>query len=98
MVAEVKDWREMFIVQEVDNYDLKTETVGECNENCLEAKELICVCRCRGKNHGAHLKACVKPLDTYVEKLCKRCNGEGCHNCNQTGAVQVQVTGKEFYE
>lgn len=65
MVAEERNWREIFQVQEVNNYELKTETVGDCNENCLEAKELKCVCKCHGKNHGAALKACVKPLDTY---------------------------------
>jgi hypothetical protein len=94
----VKDWREMFTIQEVDNYELKTETVGECNGNCLDAKELVCVCKCGGKNHGAHLKAHVKPLDTYIEKNCPHCNGLGCQSCNQTGALEVQVTAKEFYQ
>jgi hypothetical protein len=91
------NWREIFQVQEVDNYKLETETIGECNGNCLDAKELICVCKCHGKNHGAHLKACIKPLDTFIEKLCLHCHGEGCHYCKQTGAIEVQVTAKEFY-
>jgi hypothetical protein len=93
-----KDWREMFTVQEVDNYQLKTETVGDCNANCLAAKELICVCKCHGKNHGAHLKAHVKPLETYIERICIQCNGLGCFECKGTGAITIEVTTKEFYQ
>ncbi|MGA2785857.1 MAG: hypothetical protein ABSF09_14300 [Candidatus Bathyarchaeia archaeon] len=93
-----KNWRELFTVQEVDNYQLKTETIGECNANCLDAKELKCTCKCAGKNPGSHLKACLKPLDTYVERICEYCKGEGCPSCNQTGAVEIQVTAKEFYQ
>jgi hypothetical protein len=40
MITE-QNWREMFTVQEVDEFNIKTETVGECNENCLEAKERL---------------------------------------------------------
>lgn len=97
MITE-RNWREHFTVQEVDNHQLKTETIGECNGNCLDAKELVCVCKCHGKNHGVHLNACIKPLDTYIEKICERCNGEGCSFCNRTGAVETQVTAKEFYQ
>jgi hypothetical protein len=97
MITE-RNWRELFTVQAVDNYELKTETVGDCNANCLDAKELVCTCKCHGKNHGAHVKASIKPLETYVEKLCPKCKGEGCLNCNQTGAVEVQVSTKEFYQ
>ena len=57
----------MFTVQEVDNYQVKTETVGECDQNCLDAKDLKCVCKCHGKNHGAALRQNVKPLDEFEE-------------------------------
>lgn len=60
------DWREIFQVQEV-GHEFKTETVGDCNANCLEAKELICVCKCGGKNHGAALRKNVQPLDQFNE-------------------------------
>lgn len=30
-----RDWREMFSVQGVDNFEFKTETAGDCNANCL---------------------------------------------------------------
>ena len=60
------NWREMFQVQEVE-HEFRTEVVGECNGNCLEARELKCVCHCRGKNHGAHLKQHVQPLERFNE-------------------------------
>jgi hypothetical protein len=97
MIIE-RNWRELFTVQEVDDYELKTETRGDCNQNCLDAKELKCTCKCHGRNHGSALKTCVKPLETYVEKICERCNGEGCSFCNRTGAVEIRVTAKEFYQ
>lgn len=62
-----KDWRGIFQVQEIDNFTNETETPGECNGNCLMAKELKCVCRCGGKNHGAALKKGVQPLDQFNE-------------------------------
>jgi hypothetical protein len=98
ITKEETDWREIFQIQELEKpFHIETEA-SECNANCLDAKELECVCKCGGKNHGAHLKACIKPLDTYIEKLCEHCKGEGCSFCNQTGAVEVQVTTREFYQ
>jgi hypothetical protein len=67
-ITQEKDWREIFQVEEVDNFNLKTETVDGCNANCLEAKEIKCVCRCRGKNHGSVLRNDVKPLNTILEQ------------------------------
>jgi len=59
----------MFQVQEVEKpFNLETEA-NECNANCLEAKELKCVCRCQGKNHGANLRKDVKPLDTFEDPI-----------------------------
>jgi hypothetical protein len=64
---ESRDWREIFQVQQAEEpYHVETDP-GECNENCLEAKELKCVCRCGGRNHGAHLKKTVQPLDRFNE-------------------------------
>ena len=40
---------------------------GECDGNCITAKELKCVCRCGGKNHGAALRRGVQPLDQLNE-------------------------------
>ena len=62
------DWREIFQVQEVEkSLGFNVGSANECNANCLEAKELICVCRCGGKNHGAALKKHVQPLDQFNE-------------------------------
>ncbi len=61
------DWREMFQVEQVEKpFHIETEA-NECNANCLEAKELKCVCRCGGENHGAALKKNVKSLDTFED-------------------------------
>jgi hypothetical protein len=45
----------------------KTEA-GECNSNCQLAKEIKCVCRCGGRNHGAALKKETKRLDEFNEQ------------------------------
>ena len=51
-----KDWRTIFQVEQVEQpFHVETEA-SECNGNCLEAKELVCVCKCKGRNHGAALK------------------------------------------
>jgi hypothetical protein len=63
-----RDWREMFSV-EAPNFEIKTETLGECNANCLEAKEIKCVCRCRGRNHGAAIKKETKRLDEFEDPV-----------------------------
>ena len=39
----------------------------ECCDACKEAREIKCVCACRGKNHGAALKKDVKRLDDFEE-------------------------------
>lgn len=59
----------MFSVENVNREPLKTESTGECNANCLMAREIKCVCRCKGKNHGAHLKKAVKPLDEFEDPV-----------------------------
>jgi len=61
------DWREMFTVELADEkVTFKTEP-GECNSNCQLAKEIKCVCRCGGKNHGAALKKNVRSLDEFED-------------------------------
>ena len=63
------NWREIFQLQEIpEPYTGLPTAPGECNQNCLEAKELVCVCRCHGRNHGARLKAAVQPLDQFNER------------------------------
>ena len=62
-----RDWREMFQVEQVDNFHVDTEIPTECNANCLSAKEIKCVCRCGGKNHGANLRKDVQSLDEFNE-------------------------------
>jgi hypothetical protein len=37
----------------------------ECCDACREAREIECVCKCGGKNHGAALKKDVKRLDEF---------------------------------
>jgi hypothetical protein len=63
-----KDWRELFSVQEIPEpyRGLPTES-GECTANCQLAKEIKCVCRFGGTNHGAALKKHVQPLDQFNE-------------------------------
>ena len=63
-----KDWRELFTVELADEkVHFKTEA-GECNSNCQLAKEIKCVCKCKGRFHGAALKQNIKSLDNYTEK------------------------------
>lgn len=63
------DWREIFRVEATDEKGQVETGPGECNANCLEAKEIKCVCRCQGKNHGARLKEHVAPLDATLKEL-----------------------------
>jgi hypothetical protein len=66
----------MFQVEQVEKpFHVETEA-NECNANCLEAKELKCVCRCRGKNHGANLRKNVKSLDTFEDPALQTENPE----------------------
>jgi len=68
MVTEQENWREIFQVQTVEQpYTGLPTQPGECNANCQEAKELKCVCKCHGRNHGAALKAAVQRLDQFNE-------------------------------
>jgi hypothetical protein len=39
-----RDWCEIQ-VEKTDEFEIETEVVGECNQNCLLAKELICLCK-----------------------------------------------------
>jgi len=63
-----KDWREIFALELADEKVTFQTEAGECGANCQEAKEIKCVCRCGGKNHGAALKQNIKSLDNYTEK------------------------------
>ena len=65
---ETKNWRELFQVQEVEKPFHFNVEPGECNSNCQTAKELVCVCKCHGRNHGAALKKNVKSLDEFAEE------------------------------
>jgi hypothetical protein len=42
---------------------------GECDANCLQAKELNCTCRCGGKNQGAALGQNVRPLEEFEDPV-----------------------------
>ncbi len=68
-----RDWTEIFEVEQVRE-PLNVE-VGDCNQNCLEARELKCVCKCHGKNHGAALKQNVKSLDEFEKSIVGSCRG-----------------------
>jgi hypothetical protein len=60
-----KNWRGIFTVETIEpEFHIKIAP-GECDANCLEAKELACVCKCGGRNHGAALRAHVKPLTQF---------------------------------
>jgi hypothetical protein len=76
MVTVEVNWCEMFQVQQVEKPFQVNVEHGECNSSCLEAKELKCVCRCGGKNHGAALKKNVKPLDTFEDPALQTENPE----------------------
>jgi hypothetical protein len=67
-MSESKNWRELFNVEQVEKpFNIQTEP-GECNANCQMAKELVCRCRCGGKNHSAALRKNVRSLDDFSEK------------------------------
>jgi hypothetical protein len=69
MTKQETDWRNLFAVEELSaNYSPLPTQPGECNANCQTAKELVCVCKCKGRNHGNLLKKHVKPLDQFSEK------------------------------
>lgn len=40
------------------------------------AKEIKCVCRCGGKNHGAALKKHIQPLDQFKDPVAETFNPE----------------------
>jgi hypothetical protein len=66
ITQDEKDWREMFQVQQAEKpFNIQTE-LGDCNANCQLAKELVCRCRCGGKNHGLALKQHVRSLDEFA--------------------------------
>jgi len=60
-----RDWRELFVVGPSQQERDEVHLPGECNMNCQMARELVCVCRCGGKNHGALLKKDLKRLDEF---------------------------------
>jgi hypothetical protein len=67
MKTQEANWRELFNVEQVEKpFNIQTEA-SECDGNCVTAKELKCVCRCGGRNHGAALRKNVKSLDTFNE-------------------------------
>jgi len=68
-MTQQKDWREIFKVEQVEKpFQMNVES-GECDSSCLEAKELKCVCKCKGRNHGKALKKNVKVLDTFEDPV-----------------------------
>jgi hypothetical protein len=55
----------MFQVQQAEKpFNIQVEH-GECSASCLDAKEIKCICRCGGQNHGAALRKNVKSLDEF---------------------------------
>jgi len=60
-----KNWTEIFNVEPI--LDAIIVEIGDCGANCQLAKELKCVCKCHGKNHGAALKQNVRSLDEFEE-------------------------------
>jgi len=62
-------WSKMFRVEVVSRQELEREegekVPRECCEACLKAREIVCVCQCGGRNHGAWLKKDVKRLDEF---------------------------------
>ncbi|MGO9644186.1 MAG: hypothetical protein ACLPY5_05510 [Candidatus Bathyarchaeia archaeon] len=77
----LKDWRGMFTVETIEpEYHIKLAP-GDCDANCLEAKELKCICKCGGRNHGAALRSHVKPLIQFGSVIAtSRLICHFCHN------------------
>ena len=44
----------------------KHRALGTCNANCLQAREIKCVCSCHGRNHGRDSKRDITPLDAIL--------------------------------
>ncbi|MGO9646139.1 MAG: hypothetical protein ACLPY5_15515 [Candidatus Bathyarchaeia archaeon] len=78
----VKDWRGMFTVEIIQPEFHLNIAPGQCDANCLEAKELKCVCKCNGRNHGATLRSHVKPLTQFQNPILatSRLTCHFCHN------------------
>jgi hypothetical protein len=57
-------WTKMFA------YDLPAvrpaKIPRDCCEACVMAREIKCVCRCGGANHGSALKKDIKRLDEFT--------------------------------
>jgi len=60
------DWKAIFAV-ETDPEEKAHKPLASCNANCMEAKEIKCVCSCGGVNHGIALRRNVKPLEAFNE-------------------------------
>lgn len=58
--------------------------VGTCNRNCLEAREINCVCSCHGRNHGVHLRHSVRELERLIDS-----GAEPQDQVDRTGAQLV---------
>jgi len=52
----------------------RNKVLGECNEDCLMAREIKCVCRCGGANHRAYMRRGNKRLDDF-NALITACDG-----------------------
>ncbi|HKM78755.1 MAG TPA: hypothetical protein VJZ03_06730 [Candidatus Bathyarchaeia archaeon] len=78
----VKDWRRMFTVETIQPEFHINIAPGQCDANCLEAKELKCTCKCNGRNHGATLRSHVKPLTQFSSIIAS--NRLICHFCRQS--------------
>jgi hypothetical protein len=59
-----KSWTEIFAYALPER--AHTKNPHECCSACREAKELVCVCRCGGKNHAAALRKGMEPLDKVL--------------------------------
>lgn len=80
MISDMKEketnWTEIFQIEQVRT-PLNVE-VGDCGANCQQAKELKCVCKCGGKNHGAALRQDVKSLDEFEDPVAETFSPEEC--------------------
>jgi hypothetical protein len=62
-MATEKNWQDIFAFALPEKATTKVER--ECCDACREAREIKCVCKCGGKNHGSALKKDIKRLDEF---------------------------------
>jgi hypothetical protein len=66
-ISVERNWTEIFQIVKIDKACHLNIEHGQCDSACLQAKELKCVCRCGGRNHGAAVKQNVRSLDEFEE-------------------------------